>query len=44
MDYTGELWQQIDSWASPALGGFIIAVAIFLMLYILKRIIRAGLS
>ena len=38
MDYTGELWPQIDSWAIPALGGFIIAVAIFLMLYGSKNI------
>lgn len=32
MDITGEFWQQIDGWASPALGGFLIAIAIFLLL------------
>ncbi len=32
MDITGDFWQQIDGWASPALGGFLIAIAIFLLL------------
>jgi hypothetical protein len=38
MDITGEFWQQIDGWASPALGGFLIAIAIFLMLFGSKNI------
>ncbi|NCG42577.1 MAG: hypothetical protein GWO84_03445 [Euryarchaeota archaeon] len=32
MDITGEFGQQIDGWASPALGGFLIAISIFLLL------------
>jgi len=32
MDIAGDFWQQIDGWASPALGGFLIAIAIFLLL------------
>ena len=38
MDITGEFWQQIDTWASPALGGILIAVAIFLLLFGAKNI------
>ena len=38
MDITGEFWQQIDSWASPALGGLLITLAIFLMLFGSKNI------
>jgi len=33
MGIVGEFWQQIDSWASPVLGGLLIPIAIFLLLF-----------